>query len=78
MTFDAQTRYVHGNTNYLFSQIKRNLKDCEFGKMTREQLAVTLRSLADKVEAKETIHPELFNDDPRYEHLTKNWSHRNA
>jgi len=65
------TEYVHVNTNHIQAQIKRALKDEYSGKMSREECAIILRSLAEKMEAKRTNQP-AFNFSELQEHLKGN------
>ncbi len=67
-------RYVFINTNYLFSQIKNVLKDTNYGKMSREDCAIALRALADKVESKEADNQLSFEEIQQHlvQHLSAN------
>ncbi len=55
-------RYVFINTGYLFSQIRNVLKDTNYGKMSREDCAIALRALADKVDSKEADNQLSFDE----------------
>lgn len=69
------TEYVFSNTNYLFTQIKHNIRDCERGALTREQAAYAIRELCKKLEERTEDLPELTLDEVREhvkEHVARN------
>ena len=52
-------RYTYANPGYLGTQIKHVLKDLDRGALNREEAAMRLRLLADKLDARTEVIEQL-------------------
>lgn len=59
-----RTPYVHANPNYQMDKVRLAIRDCQYGRISREQLAEIMRHRAAEIEKRILPDvPSLFDGD---------------